>query len=357
MEEPGNAMARPTMQTVARAAGVSVATVSYVLSGRSNGRGGMGSGVSRETSQRILASAEALNYRPNAAARAMRTGKTNLVLLGLTMLSDPWTQALCNAASSEVAKDDRTAMILADGDWFRVLQKQRPDVAFIDAADESDAARLRTLAASGVNLVVMSDTLQPEGYDVVRSPAVPGCRKAMEHLLRNHTEIACLATSTSKTATSSSRYSVYLEAMEEAGLRVTPERVGFTNLHPAAAYDAALQLLSRPSRPTAIYAVTDFVALSAINAAHQLRLRVPEDVAIIGAGNTPDGELAHPSLSTVGPTDAFGDIARLLRTRAAEKERSEDQEITLHWELFVRGSTSSSHQSVSTRFNQEKEHS
>lgn len=345
------------MQMVAQAAGVSVATVSYVLSGRSNGRGGMGSGVSRETSERIVASAQALNYKPNAAARAMRTGKSNLVLLGLTMLSDPWAQALCKAASSEVAKDERTAMILADGDWFRVLQNQRPDVAFIDAADESDAARLRTLVSSGVNLVVMSDTLQPEGYDVVRSPAVPGCRKAMDHLLEDHVEIACLATSGSKSASGPSRYSVYLEAMEEAGLQVAPERVGFTDLHPAAAYDAALQLLSGPSRPTAIYAVTDFVALSAINAAHQLRLRVPEDVAIIGAGNTPDGELAHPSLSTVGPSDAFGDIARLLRTRAAEKERSEDQDITLPWELFVRGSTSNTHKSTNILKPTEKEHS
>lgn len=328
------------MQMVAQAAGVSVATVSYVLSGRAKGGDKMSSGVSYETSQRILASAQALNYKPNAAARAMRTGKTDLVFLGLTMLSDPWSQALCRVVSSEVGKDDRTAMILADGNWFRVLQKQRPDVAFIDAAEESDAARLRTLATSGMNLVVMSDTLQPDGYDVVRSPAVPGCRKAMRHLLESHTEIACLATSASLAATGPSRYSVYLEAMEEAGLPVTPERIGFTDLHPAAAHEAALQLLSQPSRPTAIYAVTDFVALSAINAAHQLRLRVPEDIAIIGAGNTPDGELAHPSLSTVGPTDAFGDIARLLRSRAAEKERSEDQDITLHWELFVRGSTS-----------------
>lgn len=331
------------MQMVAQASGVSVATVSYVLSGRANGRGGKGSGVSRETSQRILAAAQALNYQPNAAARAMRTGKTNVALLSLTMLSDPWSQAVCTRASEEMAKDDRTAMILADGDWFRVLQNQRPDVAFIDSADESDADRLRKLAASGVNLVVMSDTLEPDGYDVIRSPAVPGCRKAMDHLLEGHSEIACLATSVSMDTLGASRYSVYLDAMEEAGLPVLPERVGRTNLNPADAYSAAQKLLSAPARPTAIYAVTDFVALSAINAAHQLRLRIPEDIAIIGAGNTPDGELSYPSLSTVGPADAFGDIARLLRLRAEEKNRSEDKEITLQWDLFVRGSTSTDH--------------
>lgn len=255
------------------------------------------------------------------------------------MLSDPWAQAVSTAASAEVAKDGRTAMILADGDWAEVLQKQTPDVAFIDAADATHAAQLKTLASSGMNLVVMSDTLEPDGFDVVRSPAVPGCRKAMEHLLETHTDIACLATSSAKSHPVPSRYSVYLDAMAEAGLDVPEGRVGFAELHPAAAYDAALRLLSGPTPPSAIYAVTDFAALSAINAAHQLHLRIPEDIAIIGAGNTPDGELAHPALSTVGPADAYGEIARLLRSRAAEKERSADRVITLEWELFVRGSS------------------
>lgn len=331
---------RPTMRMVADAAGVSAATVSYVLSGRASSRSGSASGISEATAARIRDAARSLNYQPNPAARSMRTGKSNVVLLSLTMLSDPWAQAMCSATSAEVAKDGRTAMILADGDWAQVLRKQAPDVAFIDAADESDLPTLKALASAGINLVVMSDTLQPDGFDVVRSPAVPGCRKAMEHLLESHADIACLATNASRNATGPSRYSVYLEAMEGAGLEVRQERVGFTDLHPAAAYDAALRLLSGPTRPTALYAVTDFVALSAINAAHQLRISVPGDLAIIGAGNTPDGELAHPSLSTVGPADAYGEIARLLRSRAAEKQRSADREITLDWELFVRRSSS-----------------
>ena len=79
---------RPTIRMVAELAGVSTATVSYVLSGR---RGDGGPGVSDPTAEKVKAAAERLGYRPNQAARAIRTGRTNTVILSLTMLSDPWS--------------------------------------------------------------------------------------------------------------------------------------------------------------------------------------------------------------------------------------------------------------------------
>ncbi|MHA7247502.1 LacI family DNA-binding transcriptional regulator [Arthrobacter tecti] len=329
---------RTTMREVAEFAGVSIAAVSYVLSGRARKDNGH-SGVGEATTQRILSAAAELNYTPNQAARAIRTGKNNLVVLSLTMLSDPWSLALSRAASEAVGLDGRTVLILPDGDWFEPLQKQQPDAVFIDGADENDVDQIKTLAANGISVVAMSESITPDGFDVVRSPSLSGCMKAMEHLLESHTDIACITTQPRPRKTGPSRYTVYLDAMAEAGLTVPPERVAVTELHPASAYDAALQVLSASTRPTAIYAVTDFVALSAINAAHQLHLRIPEDVAIIGAGNTPDGRIAHPSLSTVGPIDAYGEIAHLLRTRAAEKVRSSDRELNLEWQLIVRDSS------------------
>ena len=87
----------------------------------------------------------------------------------------------------------------------------------------------------------------------------------------------------------------------------------------ASAFAAAVQLLSKDDRPSAIYATTDFAAIAAINAAHMLGLRVPHDVAVIGVGNTPDAQLVAPTLTTVGPTDFYDRQARILIDRALEQ--------------------------------------
>ena len=83
---------RPTLRMVADLAGVSTATVSYVFSGR----GGGGSGVAEHTAARVHAAARELNYRPNRAARTIRTGRSDTVQLSLHMLSDPWSLAVAD---------------------------------------------------------------------------------------------------------------------------------------------------------------------------------------------------------------------------------------------------------------------
>jgi DNA-binding LacI/PurR family transcriptional regulator len=88
-----------------------------------------------------------------------------------------------------------------------------------------------------------------------------------------------------------------------------------------------------------IFAVADYVAISAIQAALRLRLRVPEDVAIIGVGNTIEGELTNPTLSSVGPTDFFHRVAEIIRDRAIGLGPDTGTLHEFDWSLFVREST------------------
>lgn len=334
--EPG----RPTMKAVAQEAGVSTATVSYVLSGRSGG----GPGVSEATVERVRDAVERLGYRPNTSARAVRTGRTGLVHLSLHMLSDPWSLAVA-AAVNEAANEHRlTTMILADGDWFAASEAQRADVVYIDGlgADRAEAERrLAALVESGQRLVVFDERLEPDGFDVIRSDALPGCRLAVEHLLERHTQIGCLTTRPAHGSTGESRFSVYRDALEQRGLAVRDDRVAFFEDTQASAFSAAVDLLSRDDRPTAIYATTDFAAIAVEIAAHRLGLRVPEDVAVIGVGNTPDAEVVEPGLSTVGPADFYRRQARIIVDRAlgAAAEPGGGELHTFEWDLFVRAST------------------
>ncbi|UAJ79207.1 LacI family DNA-binding transcriptional regulator [Leifsonia sp. ZF2019] len=334
--EPG----RPTMKAVAQEAGVSTATVSYVLSGRAGG----GPGVSEATVQRVRDAVERLGYRPNASARAVRTGRTGLIHLSLHMLSDPWSLAVAAAVNEAANEHGLTTMILADGDWYTALNAQRADVAYIDGlgGDRADAERkLSELVESGQRLVVFDERLEPNGFDVIRSDAIPGSRLAVEHLLERHTDIACLTTRTAYASTGESRYTVYRDALRQRGLPVREDRVAFFEDTQASAFTAAIELLSGYDRPTAIYATTDFAAIAVVNAAHRLGLRVPDAVSVIGVGNTPDARLVEPALSTVGPPDFYRKQARIIVDRALGRPARDDHG-ELHvfdWSLVVREST------------------
>ena len=322
---------RVTLRQVADLAGVSTATVSYVLSGR---RGG--SEVSPQTSERVRAAAARLEYVPNQAARAVRTGRSGVVLLSLTMLADPWSQSVIEAVVPVVRDAGQTALVLADSDWASALDRVQADVVFIDDVGPDQVERLRALARQ-LRLVVFSETLEPEGFDVIRSPDLPGCRIAMAHLLESHQRVGCL-TAVAPDGRRSVRYGVWEEAMREAGLPHDDSMVGEFSGSSASAYRAAIDLLSSPDRPTALYATTDFAAMAAIDAAQRLRLDVPGDIAVIGVGNARQTELVSPSLSSVGPQDLFRSLVALLMRRA----EGDDGPGELHefvWELFAREST------------------
>ncbi|MFF1828043.1 LacI family DNA-binding transcriptional regulator [Paenarthrobacter sp. NPDC058040] len=336
---------RPTIRMVAELAGVSTATVSYVMSGR---RGDGGPGVSDPTAEKVKAAAERLGYRPNQAARAIRTGRTNTVILSLTMLSDPWSLSVIEAVQRAAEPLGITPMILGDADWVKVLGTHSADAVFVDAVREDQAASLRKLAGHGTTLVVFNEKLEPEGFDVIRSIAEPGCRMAVEHLLHGHRRIACLTPATAAGTSGGSRYRAYSEALAAAGIEEREDYVGLFDGTTSGAFAATTRLLGLPDRPTAIYATTDFAAVSAINAAQRLGLAVGQDVDIIGVGNTVEGERMSPSLSTVGPVDFFDKLARLLLQRATGAVDTPTV-LDFPWHLFVR--ESAPHRSAATRLN------
>ena len=329
---------RPTLRMVADRAGVSVATASYVFSGARDA----GSGVAEATSERVLAAAAELHYRPNNAARSIRTGKTNTVQISVSLLSDPWSLATVEAINEEAQKAGLTALVLPSGDWYEALSRVECDAAYVGLAHDDEVSRqhLSELVNRGMRLVVFSETVEPAGFDVIRSDALPGCQLIMDHLLERHTAIACLTVEAMlDLSTPANRYGVYRERMAAAGLEIPPEFVATYLDDEESAFDAAVRLLSGPNRPTAIYTTTDFAGIAAIHAAHMLGLRVPEDVAITGVGNAPAAQRVTPTLTTAGPDNIFELQAQLVVARALETGATTPQEYDLPWSLRPGAST------------------
>ncbi|WP_336207377.1 LacI family DNA-binding transcriptional regulator [Nonomuraea sp. LPB2021202275-12-8] len=334
---------RPTAKQVAELAGVSVATVSYVLSGRDRR-------VAAGTRQRVIDAASRLGYTPNQAARSLRRRRTQRV-------------CLVQGSFGGVPTDERLARDLhemADGHGYSVVTlavySEARAMAAVDVlrggiadgvlvnvgGEHLTEELLGSIVATRMPTVVIRNESVPPGCDVVRAPETGACVEAVEHLIgQGRRRIAFL----------SERYELYLgrptgrllgytTALDRHG--VDPDRrlivAGADDR--VSAYQAVTDLLRTPEPPDAIFAATDRAAISAIWAIRDAGLRVPEDVAVVGVGNIDEGLITNPQLSTVGPIrHDYTDVVRLLFDRLQAEEPLPAREIVRAWAFVRRGSS------------------
>jgi LacI family transcriptional regulator len=328
---------RPTSRDVAALAGVSVATVSYVLTGRA-------AKVGAETRERVLEAARQLDYAPNQSARSLRRRKTERVCLVVGSIGVPVYDQLARELHEKAdAEGHGVLTIVVDSERraaqaIELLHQRIADGAVIaSSVPYLDGNALRALARSGLPLVVMHNELAPEGFDVVRAPEQPACTEAVDHLFAtgrtrvayvgHHREIA-------GHPGTHERLAAYEDAVERHGARRivvdgADDRV--------AAYRAVENLLhDKNNTPDAIFAASDRAAISAIWAARDTGFDVPQDLAVVGVGNLDDGLITKPTLSTVGPPHLdFGATTSMLFERLATTDPLEGREVTTEW-TFIR---------------------
>mgnify|MGYP001425794040 CR=1 FL=1 len=332
---------RPTARQVAELANVSVATVSYVLSGRDRP-------VAAETRQRVLDAARQLGYTPNQAARSLRKRRTQRVCLVLSTFGGvPADERLATDLHEMADARGYSVITLAVYSEARaaaaaeMLRGGIADGALINVVGDHLARDLlEGVAATGLPMVVLSNDSGLQGCDVVRTPEAEASAEAVEHLL---------ATGRRRIAFMGQRHELYRDkpAGRLLGYLTALERHGVTDRivtggadDRVAAYQTATELLRSPDRPDAIFAAADRAAISAISAARDLGLAVPDDVAIVGVGNIDEGLITNPQLSTVGPLrHDYTDVVRLLFERLQADEPPPAREIVRSWTFLRRGSS------------------
>lgn len=158
---------KPTIRDVAEAAGVSLTTVSYVLSGRPGGN----TRISQPTQDRVHAAAHRLGYVPNRAARGMRRGRTDVVAVAITDLDDSWDRALAAAAASILPRQGYQPVILVGDSWRQFMLSGGADGVILGSRPAErtagDLETMKELDARGVAQLIFSDSLQPAGFDVL----------------------------------------------------------------------------------------------------------------------------------------------------------------------------------------------
>lgn len=293
----GNQSGRITITDVARAAGVSVATVSKVVNGRY--------GVAPATAERVLAVVEELGYESSLVARSLRRSSTNVIGV-LVAEFEPYSSELLKGISAAIDGTGYELLAYSGGSdggvrtgWER-RSLSRLAGTLIDAAIVVTPTMVMSEGV-GIPVVAVDPHRGPEGLHTVDADNVTGARDAVEHLLAlGHRRIAHLG-GREDLESARLRELGYRQALEAADLPVDPELVRVGGYRPDLADVPARELLDPVSghRPTAVFAANDLSAIHVMEVAQELGLRVPQDLSVIGFDNVPEAANCTPPLTTV----------------------------------------------------------
>ncbi|MFJ2776523.1 MULTISPECIES: LacI family DNA-binding transcriptional regulator [unclassified Kitasatospora] len=284
---------RPTGRDVARLAGVSQATVSLVFSGSEAGRR-----VSEATRERVREAARSLGYRPQAAGRQLRLGRSGMILLAVPNILGPFFGRVLEGVHEEAGRHG-LAVVVSSGWGSATLADaattSRFDGLLICSPDDS---QLGELPADTPAVFLDADPGTDRARPTVELDVAGGMRAAVEHLAGlGHRRIGRLR-STHAAYTFRVRQAAFEQAAAGLGLEVVELGVSLNEGQPAAR-GAARRLLERPDRPPAVICDDDVVASGVYQAAAELGLRVPADLSVIGIDNIPVAQLLTPPLTTV----------------------------------------------------------
>lgn len=330
-------MSDPSIRDVARAAGVSTATVSRVLNDSPKVRPRMRA--------RVLEAMELLHYEPSGIARNMRSQNNKSIGLITAGIQNSYFSSIIRAAT-ESAYALRYTVLLSNSNgeaereriYLELLARERAAGAIVfPAATTASAYTLRR----PLPIVFCGQQVNGVAVDAVILDHVHGGYIAARHLLdAGHERIGLVAAFPGFPGLEERKHG-YCKALREAGIDVDADLIQWGNAERTqGGYQATKELLAQHPRPTAIMAVNNMRTIGLLQAVREAGLRVPEDISLVGFDDSPWLPLLDPPLTTVRqPLQEIGEEAVRLLAQRIETGNGEAPVVTvLQPELVVRAS-------------------
>lgn len=302
-----------TIKDIAQAAGVSISTVSRVLTSSQT--------VDQEKKERVMKAVREMNYVPNSNARNLRRTQSQTVMILVKTIENPFFQKIIHNISKvlmlagysveirNVGKSDDEIAIAA-----REAKNTNPcGIILLGGSFGYTEDNFKSIAVPCVLVTIKaSSAVNPDLYSSVIIDDVAEMRKSTEYLIGlGHRRIGCIYTKTQEADTPNTlRVKGYMQALEANGIAVEPQLIGTPLQGNQNGYEfgfnSMIRLMERNPDMTAVVAMSDVLAIGAAKAVVASGRRIPEDISIIGFDGTDEAEYWNPSLDTVvQPVDQF----------------------------------------------------
>lgn len=294
---------RVSIKDVAKEAGVSASTVSYVLNRTPTET------ISVDTTERVMAAVKKLNYVPNLNARSLSSRRSNLigVLIPQTepgkefMFSNPFYGELLSSIEY-TARQNGYHLLLSgtqeDQNYLSIAQNRGVDGIIIVGTYPGD--HLNGLKAIGVPIVLVDSYVKDEAFHTIGIEDREGARMATNHLIeRGHRHIAFISGSIREHGVNMKRWQGYCDAMAAAGLRVDENAIYAGTVTYEYGMDVARAYIERGKKETAAFITADVISMGVVKGLMQHGLHVPDDLSIVSFDDVYLAQMSYPSLTVI----------------------------------------------------------
>ena len=288
--------AMATMKDVAKEAGLSLGTVSNVINNLST--------VTEENRMKVMEAIKKLKYRPNIAARTLKTNTSKSIGLIIPDITNPFYPELARGVE-DAAREFGYTVFLCNNDRDAIKERQYSD-AFVEKNVDGIILVKSSLTYSVLNeiaekckIVLIDYSGENPQFDSIDVDDYKGAIQAMTFLHQNsHQRIAFIG-GVPDSKSSKSRMQAYVNFLNEKKLKIDDLLIKEGRFDWQSGYNAALELLNLPIPPTAIFAANDLMAIGAIKAIRERHLQVPYDISVIGYDDIGMAALCTPELTTI----------------------------------------------------------
>jgi len=326
------------IKDVAREAGVSTATVSHVINKTRY--------VSEGTRNRVLRAIERCNYYPNAAARSLASGRSNILGLIISDISNPFFPELVK--SIEMAAFERGYDVILSNTNYdarrtshyvrRIIERKIAGVALMTS--ELDLSLIGELASKHVSVVFLDLGSAGERMSNLVVDYEMGIEEAVEYLVsEGHARIAYVG-GPARLRSAARRLEAFRDSVARHLPRARPPAIYEGDFKLEGGRRAAREILESKPRPTAVLAANDMMALGVMRECQAAGLRIPRDMSLVGFDDIAFAALTDPPLTTISlPRTELGRKAVEALMMTIEQPGHQGIEIHIPTHLITRGST------------------
>ncbi len=338
-----------TMYEIAKLAGVSPTTVSYVINGTKK--------LSPETTKKVKQAIEELNYSPNTVAQTLRKGKTTTIGVITEDIRVFPTPEILNGIS-EGLEEAKYQMLMHDLHLYEKIWPNYEKIVDYKNKINEGVNLLQQSMVSGIVYVSMHDRMlgqlidkigvpivyaysyPPEGESYVTYDDYASARIMAEHLIRlDHKDIGIICGYPDSYPTQTRLKGIHA-VLEEHGIKIPKEYVKYGDWEFKSGYDKTIELLNLNKRPSAIFALNDIMASGCYSAIIKAGLRIPEDISIVGFDNRDISRYLEPTLTTMSlPLKELGYTAIELLLDKINNGDDKLSQVMLPCKINIRHST------------------